>query len=586
MPPRRSRLSAESAVAWHNRLPWLSVCLFLTGGLLVARLFYLQVIKHDSYKAAAFAEQYKKFELPAERGSISFMDGENSVPVVLNESRYLVYADPGFIGDADKTAAALQPLLGGNVNDIKSKLKQPTRYERLAAKVDKPTADKIDALQLKGIGTQASRQRTYPQGSLGAQLLGFVNDDGDGQYGVEGFLNDQLKGTPGQLKAITDVRGVPLAGNSDNVVTQPQAGKDTTLTIDITMQRIVEDAVKASQEATKSKMAAAVVYEVNTGAVKAMAAYPSYDPAKYQQVTDQNLFKNPVVTDPMEVGSIMKPLTISAALDQKLITKDSTYPDPGYMQVDNFRITNAINFGAGNFTIFEIIKNSMNTGATYMLKLMGGGEINTAARSKWYDYMTKHYMLGQATGVEQQGEADGVIPDPIKGDGRNIQYANTTFGQGMTATLLQMAAAMAAVENGGTYYQPHLIVSQSQAGKTSTVAPKVVKSHVISQSASDDIVSLMERYAKENNREAARAGFAVGGKTGTAQIASPSGGYRTDAYNGTFSGFIGGQKPEYAILVRVDEPHISGFAGSGAARPLFTVIANGLMDTLPLTPQR
>lgn len=580
--PQRPALNS----VFRDRTPFLMAFLVLAGIVFVGRLFQLQIIKHDQYKAAATSEQLKKFSIPAERGTISVLDGERSLPVVLNETRYLLYADPSFVDDPEKAATQLQPVIGGKVDELKEKLSEETRYIELAKKVDKPTADKIRDLSIKGVVLKEQRQRTYPEGQFAAQVLGFVNYDGEGQYGIEGFMDKELGGTAGQLRAVTDISGVPLAGNSDNVVKDPVAGKNVTLTLDMTVQRIVEDTVKKHVESTRSKSGSAVVMDINSGAVKGMANWPTYNPADFENVSDLNLFKNRAVTDPMEVGSIMKTLTISSALDQGLINRESIYSDPGYEDVDGLKITNALNFGAGTFSIFDIIKNSMNTGAVHLLKMMGGGsDLNQQARVTWHDYMTDHYQLGKKTGIEQIGEGEGIIPDPLEGDGLNIQYANTSFGQGMTATILQIAAALSSVLNGGTYYQPHLVHSETDgAGKETVLPPKIVREKVVSSSASADITALMERYAKENNREAARPGFSVGGKTGTAQIPSPNGGYRDDAYNGTYAGFVGGQNPEYVVIIRMDEPKNGGFAGSAAARPVFTDIANVMMDSLPFTP--
>lgn len=557
------------------------------GLLFVGRLFYLQIIKHDAYKSAALAEQFKKFSIPAERGTISLSDGDKSIPVVLNETRYLLYADPGFIISAKEVAEKLQPVIGGSVEELEKKLSTPSRYVELAKKLDEPTKQKIDALELKGVVTKEQRARTYPQGQLAAQALGFVNADGEGQYGVEGYLDRELAGEPGQLKAITDVRGVPLAGNADNVVKEPVPGKNVTLTLDTTIQRIAEESIKNGVTGTNAQSGSIVIFDVNSGAVKGMANWPSFEPAAYESVTDQTVFKNKTVTDPLEVGSIMKTLTISAGLDQGVIGRDSTYYDAGYEEVDGFRITNAINFGTGDFTVFDIIRNSLNTGAVHVLKAMGGGEVNEKARTVWYDYMFNRYQLGKNTGIEQSGEASGVIPDPIEGDGRNIQYANTAFGQGMTATPLQMAAAVGSIVNGGTYYKPHIVARYDDPDGTSVeVKPEIVRSGVISAAASADIVNLMERYAQANNREAARPGFAVGGKTGTAQIADGNGGYKEGIYNGTYAGFVGGKNPEYVIVIALIEPRIKGFAGSDGARPIFTATANAMLDSLPFQPNQ
>jgi cell division protein FtsI (penicillin-binding protein 3) len=221
---------------------------------------------------------------------------------------------------------------------------------------------------------------------------------------------------------------------------------------------------------------------------------------------------------------------------------------------------------------------------------MGGGQINKKARDTWHDYMINHFGFGTLTGVEQSNEAKGTIPDPDKGDGLNITYANTSFGQGMTATILQMAAAYAGAVNGGTYYQPHLMEATTDAsGKQTIMQPKVTRS-VISSKASADVASLMEYVFSQNHRFYGMPnmpeGYTIGGKTGSAQIANPAGGYYKDRFTGTFSGFVGGDKPQYVALVQVNEPGVGGFAGAQAAAPIFSNLATMLIDNYGVTPKK
>lgn len=580
-PPRQLQ-GQQIQDRWRDRTPLFAVVLLLVGALFVGRLFYLQIIKHDVYKAAATAEQYKKFSIPASRGSISLLDGDTPVPIVLNEDKYLVYADPMLIDEPEDTAEKLYALLGKDKNELKRNFELDSRYVVIAKKISRENALKIQEMKLKGIVTKAASFRTYPEGITASQLLGFVNDEGEGQYGVEGYLDKELRGKDGLLKGVTDINGVPLAGTADNILSNPERGDNIVLTIDSTMQRITEEAIKNAVEKTNSTGGSIVVMEANTGAVKAMANWPSYDPRSYESVTDLNLFKNRAVTDPLEVGSIMKVLTLAAAFDQGVVNPESTYYDQGFEQVGEFKITNAINFGSGTYSVFDIIRNSLNTGAVHLLKSMGGGEINDKSRTIWHEYLTSKYGFGKTTGIEQAGEAPGIVPDPTEGDGLDIQYANTSFGQGTTETPLQMAAALSSAVNGGTYYKPYIVSERTNYAGVTTVTEPTPLHQSISKAASDGIVRIMERYASTNNKETARNGFSIGGKTGTAQIPDGKGGYREDLYNGTYAGFVGAKSPEYVVIVRIDAPRISGYAGSDAARPIFTVVANGIMDNIGL----
>jgi len=555
------------------------------------RLFYLQIIRHDHYKKAALTGQLKQYEVPAERGVIEAQDGDRVVPLVLNEKRYTLFADPKFIQNVDKTTVAVQGAIGGDAAKYRDAMRQDTRYAILAKKLTKEQKDKLDRLKIKGLGTRENSQRTYPQGDLAAQLLGFVDDEGRGKYGLEQAMNSELSGKPGQLRAITDASGVPLVANTDNVVISPKSGERLGLTINVSMQRQLEDILKSGLEKAQSKSGSALVLDPNTGAIKAMANFPTYNPAEFYKVEDGAVFNNASVSAPLEVGSIMKPLTAAAALNQGVVNKNTTYQDASRIKIGDATITNIEEDGGpGVRSVADILQLSLNTGAVYLLQQMGGGEINQKARLAWHDYMVNHYRLGKTTGIEQGYEATGSIPDPTDGFGLNIQYANTAFGQGMTATPLQMGMALASVVNGGKYYKPYLIdrVTQSD-GKIVKKSPIIVKSDVLSPSVSSDMVDLLENVVSKNyilyGLPKLNPAYRIGGKTGTAQITKPGGGYYDDRYNGTFMGFVGGDKPEYVIVVRVNEPKIGGYAGSKAAAPIFTSLVTMLINNFGVTPK-
>ncbi|MBA3758158.1 penicillin-binding protein 2 [Candidatus Saccharibacteria bacterium] len=568
------------------------VCLLVVAGVFVVRLFYLQVIRHDYYQTAALTKQLKEYEVPASRGIIEATSNGKTVPIVLNESKYTLFADPIYVKDPKAAADAVARIIGGDANSYEAQLKTDnTRYVVLAKKLDKDKAEALDKLELKGIGTREASYRTYPQGQLAAQLLGFVNDEGSGKYGLEEALDAQLKGAPGQLKAITDAQGVPLASNKENIVIEPQQGDRVILTVDLGMQQQLEDALKSGLERAQSKTGSALIIEVKTGAVKAVANYPTYNPAEFFKTEDASVFNNAAVSAPLEVGSIMKPLTTAAALDLGVINKETTYYDPGFFQIGDARVTNIEEAGgAATRSVADILQLSLNTGATWLLMQMGGGEINKQARERWYDYMTDHYGFGKPTGIEQGYEAGGSIPDPNEGFGLDIQYANAAFGQGMTATPLQMAAALASAINGGTYFRPRLVEKIIRHdGVEKVVEPEIVRQDVVGARVSDDLRSLLEFAFSKNymiyGMRNSHPEYSIGTKTGTAQVPKPEGGYYDDRFNGTFLGYIGGDTPQYVIVVRVNEPKIAGYAGSRAAGPIFSSVVENLINNGNVTPK-
>lgn len=595
MNPNQPRSNNQRQPGANRRLDLWFGALTLVVIIIVTRLFYLQVIRHDYYRGAALGNQLRQYSIAAERGNIKAHEASNIAPIVLNQKLYTLYVDPKFIKNTADSALKVAAVIGGDATAYQKLMSTAnSRYVILAKRLSDDQSSKIKALKLPGVGTQAQNYRTYPQGTLAAQIIGFVNNDGQGTYGIEQALNDKLAGKAGELKAITDASGVPLAASKDNIQIDPKDGEDVVLTIDLGMQKQLETILKSGLDKAKSKSGSAIIIDPNTGAVKAMANWPSFDPSQYFNVTDASLFTNPSVSSPLEIGSSMKTLTAAAALNLGAVKADTTYYDPAHWLLDGHEITNIEeDGGAGTRSIAQILDLSLNTGATWMLMQMGGktGEVTQAAREKWHDYLTNHYQLGKPTNIEQGYEASGYVPDPMSGYALQLTYANTAFGQAITLTPLQLAAAVASVINGGTYYQPRLVDRVIDGdGKVTVKQPIVVKTGVVSARVSQEMRDLLEYVVKNHFATGFPYlnfpdNYIVGGKTGTAQIADPAGGYYANKYNGTYVGFVGGNQPQYVISVVVKEPNIGGYAGSGAAQPLFSDLAHMLINDFNVTPK-
>jgi len=287
----------------NRRLYWWYGALLLICMIFIARLFYLQVIRHDYYHQAALSDQLKQYTIAPERGIIETQDGNNLVPIVLNQKLYTLYADPSLVKNIAAGAAKLAAITKGDAGQY-AKLMHATdtRYVVLAKRLSEAQNKQITALKLPGIGAQGQDYRTYPQGTLASQLLGFVDNNGTGQYGIEQALNTELAGKPGELKAITDVSGVPLAASKDNVQVNPTPGDNLVLTVNLAMQKQLETILQQGLKDSKSSSGSALIMDPNTGAIKAMANWPTYDPSQYYNVTDASVFNNAAVSSPLEVG--------------------------------------------------------------------------------------------------------------------------------------------------------------------------------------------------------------------------------------------------------------------------------------------
>jgi cell division protein FtsI/penicillin-binding protein 2 len=583
----RSSVAVRRIQVWYAAL---AIIVMVFG----VRLFYVEIIRYNYYKSAALSDQLKQYQIPASRGIIEAYDGGQVVPIVLNQKLYTLYADPPFIKHPDRYAAKITSIIGGSADTYSKEMQiQDTQYSILAKKITQSQSNAILALQYPGIGTQEQDYRTYPEGGLAAQVLGFVNNNGVGEYGIEQALNKELSGTPGQVKAITDVNGVPLAASKGNIETPAKNGSDVTLTLNLAMQSQVEQIIAAEYKKTKSQGISAIVMDPNNGQIKAMANYPSYNPSDYQDVSNASLFENAAVTNAIEPGSTMKTLTTSAALDQGVITPTTTFYDPAHWLVDGFNITDIEQDGGPRQqSISSILDLSLNTGATWMLMQMGGGQIDQKGIDAWNKYMVDRFRLGMPTGIEQGYESAGYVPAAnLSNPSIDLTYANTSFGQGVQVTALQMGAALSSVINGGTYYQPTLVSQTTSPNGTVTVhKPKVVEQHTVGPKVGPEMIPLMEGVVTHYLGEgfpymSFPSNYMVGGKTGTAQLAQPGGGYYANKFNGTYIGFVGGDSPQYLIVVFNNEPDVTGYAGSNAGQPVFADIAHMLINEGDVTPK-
>ena len=576
-----------------SRTRQLSVLLLLLVSIFIVRLFYIQVIQHDFYEKEAYNSQVTKFTIQPKRGKIYATDGHSgTTPLVLNESVYTVFADPQEVSDADKIAATMRRIAGGNVvNGFEQNLdNSKLRYVVLARQVTRAQAELIKKEDLHGVGLQETNRRVYPEGRLAAQLLGFVDSEGHGQYGLENALNTQLTGTSGLLQAVTDVRRIPLTIGANDVREVAKDGDNLVLSIDRNIQSQAEQVLKAGLDRANATIGSMLVMNPQNGEVLAMANAPTYDPAKYNEVTDYSVFQNSIVSFPYEAGSVLKTLTMGAGLDSGAITTNSVFDNTGKVQVDDTTIRNVEDDPIfPNTTMTDVLRYSLNTGVVYVLQQMGGGSVNQQARETLYDYFVNHYRFNKKTGIEQSNENEGTIIGPNEGYGRNVRYANMTFGQGMDVTMIQAAGAFSAAINGGTFYQPHLVSGTLLGnGSVKKQEPQILANNVLRPEISAQLQEMIYQGRHQGFFGTFDpAGFRVGGKTGTSQIIDPKTGKYSDENSvGSYLGFGGVDQPKYVIMVRVlDSKRTGGYEGTTAAGPIFNEMSNWMLNYLQLRPK-
>lgn len=570
-----------------SRSKILAGLMFGIMAIFVARLFYLQIFQHDYYVDLARSEQVKRLTIPAKRGLIYALDGTTPVPMVMNQSIYTVFADPQIVNDDTKVIDVIRRVAGGNARtDLEGLLnKKDSRYQILATKISRVQADKIKSENLRGIGFQEMSKRVYLEGSLAAQTLGFVNDEGVGQYGVEGKLNDRLTGQDGLLQSVTDVSDVPLTIGNDNINRPAVDGDNIVLSIDRNIQSKLEQVLVDRANASGADRISAIVVDPLTGKIMALANTPSYNPAEFNKVTDPELFNNAVVSAPYEPGSDMKTLTMAVGIDKGVVSPTATYDNTDFITVDDRVISNSARGFTGPITFQFAMNWSLNTGFVTVAKRLGDGEnITREARNTMYDYFTNRFMLGYKTGVEIAGESSGTVISPEETEGNAVRYSNMSFGQGLDTTLVQMSAAFCSIVNGGKYYKPTVIagvIDKNGDYKEADIAEPTI---ALSKSTADQVRAMAREVRTTAASNIDTPGYYVGGKTGTSQVVV-NGAYDPETAIGTYLGYGGSEdQSRYVIMVEVYAAH-RVMVGSTQAGPVFTAMSNYLLDYLKIKPK-
>jgi cell division protein FtsI/penicillin-binding protein 2 len=572
-----------------SRSRFLATIIFLLMAAFIIRLFFLQVIEHDHYVSLAKKEQIKRLTIPAKRGQIYAMDGSGVyTPLVMNQTVYTVFADPQMINDHQAIIDVIARVAGGNARSGIPELlkKTESRYQILATKITRKQADLIKEADLSGIGFQAESVRAYPEGSLAAQTLGFLDYDGNARYGVEQSLDERLTGQDGLLQSVTDVRDVPLTIGGDYINTPAVDGQDIVLTIDRNIQSKAEQALREGMERTGAAEASMIVMDPQNGQILAMADMPGYDPSRYFEVKDAALFNNHNISLPYEPGSTIKLFTAATAIDKGVMSPSDTYINTDFIRVEDRVITNASKGQLGEISFQHALNWSLNTGFVTVAQKLGDGKtITSEARNTMYDYFSNRFGFGKRTGIEVAGENSGLLVSPETAEGNAVRYSNMSFGQGMDTTMIQVTSAFCSLVNGGKYYQPNVVAGVLGAdGKLISEAVATPK-QIISEQTAATVKNMTydARQAFTSGYGADKPGYYIGGKTGTSQVVR-DGVYADDESVGSYLGFGGNDTTRYVIMVRVAGERME-LKGANHAMPIFADMSNWMIDYLRIQPK-
>ncbi|MBR2543142.1 penicillin-binding protein 2 [Candidatus Saccharibacteria bacterium] len=540
----------------NSRIKILKNVTLLLFAVILVRLFFIQIVEHDAYLAKADEQHTLEKTITARRGEIYMMDGDEPVAVVLNQTRYQIVIDPTVTEkeDAKKVLETYaKEYKTADLDEVYGT--ENLRYAIIAKDVPRELAEEIAEADIPAIWLKKTNRRVYPEGEFASGLLGFVNDEGKGQYGVEGSLNEQLSGKDGLLKTTADVNKVALSIGNDNIKVPAEDGKNIILSIDRRLERRIEELALEAIDNTIATNASVLVMDPNTSKVLAMANLPNYNPDKYTEVANVDSFLNYTLEVPYEPASVCKTFTYSAAIEEGVMSPETTYFNKHFETIDGWQINNASknDFLYGNVDMRRAFNWSLNTGSIHALKLLGGNpdSINQQGREKLYDYFYNKFHLGQFTGIELY-EAAGLIQDPNEGWGRDSVYANMTFGQNLSITMLQTATAFSAAVNGGVWRTPSVVEGIYEDGE---IKPFIKTEPVIEETIlSEQTSATMRELLISNRSNIKRPGYDMGGKTGTGEVV------REGAYTenfaeliGSYVGFIAteGELPKYVIMVKM-----------------------------------
>jgi cell division protein FtsI (penicillin-binding protein 3) len=528
----------------------------------VARLGFLQVRGARDLAERGLEQRLKTFELPADRGRILDRSG---APLAISLEARDIYADPTLVADPAAEAAALAPVLERPVGELTRALASRGTFVYLARQADIETADAVADLRLPGVGSLPSTRRSYPGGTLAAQVLGFVGTDGYGLEGLEAAFEDDLSGSSGERQSEVSASGQEIPDGL-RTVREPQPGSDLVTTIDREMQYQAQVALRLAVKDNEAKGGTIIVMDPSTGDIYAMASYPSFDPNHFAEF-DVGRRRNRAVTDTWEPGSVNKIITAAAAIETGVVALDERFAVPAARRIDGFTIHDSHPHPVERMTLGDIIAKSSNIGSSLVADRVGNGRLVR---------FFSRFGYGRPTGVGLPGEAGGVLPSLDAWS--DVTRATVSFGQGVSATPLQMASVYATVANDGMWVRPRIVRSTEGPGGASTRAAPSPTRRVLSSETADLLARMLAFVVQDGTGLNAQIpGYQVAGKTGTTKKLDRHGSY-TNRYVASFIGFLPASKPRVVVAAIIDEPRT--VYGGVAAAPLFQNVARFAIQRL------
>jgi len=563
------------------RLRLLALFSLVLTFVLVGKLYFVQVVHGESFSERADRQYVRPQGTLFERGAIFFTDKDgNKISAAAVASGFLLAINPRVLENHTETYARLSEIIPLDHDDFLLKAgKSGDPYEVVARRLTRAQADAVSDLHIDGLTIEKENWRVYPGGTSAAHTLGFIGFQGDelaGRYGLERYYNDVLERTDNDV--YVNFFAELLSGVGDVLFDRGVARQgDLVLTIEPTAQGELEGLLAQAVSDWDARGAGGVVLDPMTGKVVALAAFPNFDPNNFSDAASASVFTNPIVEDVYEMGSIIKPLTMAAGLDAGVVTAQTTYNDQGTRVLNGSRISNYDREARGVVPMQEVLNQSLNTGVAFVA-------VDKLGTKKFGDYM-RAFGVGEETGIDLPGEVRGLIGNLESP--REIEYATASFGQGVAFTPIATARALSALGNGGKLITPYVVQEvEHDLGYSRKIFYEPDR-QVIKPETSEEITRMLVKVVDEAllGGTAKLPRYSVAAKTGTAQIASPNGGYYDDRYFHSFFGYFPAYEPRFLVFLYLQEPRGVRYASQTLASP-FMEYTKFLISYYDIPPDR
>ena len=561
------------------RINLISIFLILFSAAVIGRLIYLQILHSDFYKALAQGQQKIISVVQGDRGKILFKGGETLATNIKGE---ILYISPREIENKEETAKIITEILEASNNTsaiqqenisydrILEKTKEDNLFAIIKSKLTEEEIDSFKKTNLPGVYLGEEVFRNYPQDSLASHIIGFVDRDGKGQYGIEGYYDDALQGKEGfQKRARAPLEYFSIDSNNE--------GTDLFLTLDYNIQFQAEKLLKEAYQNRNFEEGTIIVVEPNSGRILALANSPNFNPNQYSKEESLAIFQNSATQKTFEPGSVLKPITMASAINEGKITPQTTYVDKGYVKIGGYTISNFQKQIWGECSMTKVLERSINTGAVFAEEQLGD--------DLFLKYL-ENFDFFEETGIDLQGEV--FSPNSEFKKGYEINFATASFGQGIEITPIQLVKAFCAIANGGRLVKPYLVEKiVNGSDDVIEVQPEISENPIITQTTASQVTEMMVSTIENGyGKKAQIPGYYIAGKTGTAQIAYSSLGEKKSGYSGktiqSFIGFAPAYNPQFLILVKFTDPKTESAAYSVA--PVFHEMAKYIIDYWQIPP--